>query len=406
MRERSVPAMTVVPTEANLSDLVVDNAIKAPHRVQFRRQADGRWEDVTCRDFLSEVTALAKGVVASGVQPGDRVAIMSRTRYEWTLADFALWTAGAVPVPIYETSSAEQVRVDPQRRRGGRLLRRARSPRRGCRLRTPALPGLAHVWSFGGDALEAAGRRRARGPGRGHRRPAPDATFRQPRHIDLHVRHHRPAQGLRAHPRQLPVRRRQRRRRARWRLWAGSIDPALPAARARLRPSDRDRLRELGRDHGPHRRGQEPARRPGRLPADVPALGPPGVREDLQRRPGQGERRRQGQDLRPRRRRRDRLQRGARPGRARPRAARPARAVRPARLQQAAGAHGRPRRVRGVGRCSARRSPRPLLPRRRPHDPRGLRPHRDGCGLDGQPARRDQDRHGRPAHPWLHRTHR
>ena len=109
MREFSVPATSTVPDDFTLTDLVVDNAVRTPHEVQFRRQADGRWLDVTCRDFLAEVTALAKGLIASGVQTGDRVAIMSRTRYEWTLADFATWAAGAVPVPIYETSSAEQV---------------------------------------------------------------------------------------------------------------------------------------------------------------------------------------------------------------------------------------------------------------------------------------------------------
>lgn len=151
MRELTVPPMRVVPAEVNLSDLAVDNAVRAPHRVQFRRLSEGRWEDVTCRDFLSEVTALAKGLVAAGVGPGDRVGIMSRTCYEWTLADFALWSAGAVPVPIYETSSAEQVAW---------ILGDAGAV--GCfvELDTHAavvagvrgtLPALANVWSFGTD---------------------------------------------------------------------------------------------------------------------------------------------------------------------------------------------------------------------------------------------------------------
>jgi long-chain acyl-CoA synthetase len=72
------------------------------------RSADG-WTDVTAATFAADVSALAKGLIAAGVQQGDAVGIMSRTRYEWTVADFALWSAGAVPVPIYETSSAEQV---------------------------------------------------------------------------------------------------------------------------------------------------------------------------------------------------------------------------------------------------------------------------------------------------------
>jgi long-chain acyl-CoA synthetase len=74
-----------------------------------RKTPSGDWQDVTATAFLAEVRAAAKGLIASGVEPGDRVALMSRTRYEWTLLDFAIWSAGAVTVPVYETSSAEQV---------------------------------------------------------------------------------------------------------------------------------------------------------------------------------------------------------------------------------------------------------------------------------------------------------
>jgi len=77
--------------------------------VAFNTPSSGTWADITNAEFLADVRALAKGLMASGVGLGDRVAIMSKTRYEWTLVDFAIWTAGAVPVPIYETSSAEQV---------------------------------------------------------------------------------------------------------------------------------------------------------------------------------------------------------------------------------------------------------------------------------------------------------
>jgi long-chain acyl-CoA synthetase len=71
--------------------------------------ADGGWRDVTAAEFLEQVTAVAKGLVAVGLQPGDRVALMSRTRYEWTLLDYAIWFAGGVSVPVYETSGVEQV---------------------------------------------------------------------------------------------------------------------------------------------------------------------------------------------------------------------------------------------------------------------------------------------------------
>jgi long-chain acyl-CoA synthetase len=108
VREYSVAAV-VETASGTLTDLIVTNATEAPaHPVFSRRVGDG-WQDVTAREFHDEVAALARGLVALGVQPGDRVGIMSKTRYEWTLADFAIWYAGAVAVPIYETSSAEQV---------------------------------------------------------------------------------------------------------------------------------------------------------------------------------------------------------------------------------------------------------------------------------------------------------
>jgi long-chain acyl-CoA synthetase len=114
VREISVPAVVDPSPTANLTDLVVENATRIPDAVAYsRRSADDRqdvtWQDVTWQEFLDEVTALAKGLVASGVHPGDAVGLMSKTRYEWTLADFAIWFAGAVTVPIYETSSPEQV---------------------------------------------------------------------------------------------------------------------------------------------------------------------------------------------------------------------------------------------------------------------------------------------------------
>jgi long-chain acyl-CoA synthetase len=98
-----------VDPSSNLTDLVVRNATERPHAVAFRRRAGQRWQDVTSREFLTEVSALAKGLIAAGIQPGDRVGLMSKTRYEWTLTDFAIWFAGAVTVPMYETSSSEQV---------------------------------------------------------------------------------------------------------------------------------------------------------------------------------------------------------------------------------------------------------------------------------------------------------
>ncbi|HST66559.1 MAG TPA: long-chain fatty acid--CoA ligase [Mycobacteriales bacterium] len=110
MHELSIPPRVTVADGDRLSDMVVDNAREVPGLVSFgRRASDGTWDDVTAAEFAAEVTAVARGLIAAGVGRGDRVALMSATRYEWTLLDYAIWSAGAVCVPVYETSSAEQV---------------------------------------------------------------------------------------------------------------------------------------------------------------------------------------------------------------------------------------------------------------------------------------------------------
>ena len=110
MREFSVPPLVNVPSDSNITDLLVRQAAKTSNPALYSRlDASGQWKDITASDFLKDVSALAKGLIASGVQPGDRVGIMSRTRYEWALVDFAIWFAGGVSVPIYETSSPSQV---------------------------------------------------------------------------------------------------------------------------------------------------------------------------------------------------------------------------------------------------------------------------------------------------------
>ncbi|WP_307670734.1 long-chain fatty acid--CoA ligase [Streptomyces sp. V2I9] len=102
--------MPAAPQVGGLADVVFDYAEDDPHRVALaRKDAGGQWRDVTSEAFRDQVLALARGLIADGVRFGDRVALMSRTRYEWTLFDFALWTVGAQSVPVYPTSSAEQV---------------------------------------------------------------------------------------------------------------------------------------------------------------------------------------------------------------------------------------------------------------------------------------------------------
>ena len=121
MREYSTPVAVDVPASARLTDTVFERAEQDPGLVVLRRKAslapsratpgggEAAWLDITARQFRDEVAALAKGFMAAGIGEGDRVALLSRTRYEWTVVNYALWAAGAVTVPVYETSSAEQV---------------------------------------------------------------------------------------------------------------------------------------------------------------------------------------------------------------------------------------------------------------------------------------------------------
>ncbi|MGW0905881.1 AMP-dependent synthetase/ligase [Streptomyces sp. NPDC002853] len=109
MREFTNPPMASAPLVGGLADVVFDHALEDPLHVAFGRKTDGEWRDVTSAEFRDQVMSLAKGLLAQGVRFGDRVAIMCRTRYEWTLFDYALWTVGAQVVPVYPTSSAEQV---------------------------------------------------------------------------------------------------------------------------------------------------------------------------------------------------------------------------------------------------------------------------------------------------------
>ncbi|ANC29976.1 AMP-dependent synthetase/ligase [Isoptericola dokdonensis] len=109
MDEITVPPLVELPATSNLNDVLATRVAQDPAGTVIERVVDGRWEALSAGAFDAEVVAVAKGLVALGVEPGDPVGIMSRTRYEWTLLDFAVWAAGAVPVPVYETSSAEQV---------------------------------------------------------------------------------------------------------------------------------------------------------------------------------------------------------------------------------------------------------------------------------------------------------
>ncbi|MFF0739902.1 AMP-dependent synthetase/ligase [Streptomyces sp. NPDC004111] len=111
VREAYVAPLAGPVTTGSTADIPHDNAAEAPHAVVVRRKDPGsaHWRPVTAAAFAAEITATAKGLVAAGLEPGDRVAVMSRTRYEWAVLDFAVWAAGGQGVPVYPTSSAAQV---------------------------------------------------------------------------------------------------------------------------------------------------------------------------------------------------------------------------------------------------------------------------------------------------------
>ena len=111
MTEYFVPPVVEPDPNANATDLLIARVKATPKEPLFALPtANGGWTDLSCEDFLAQVVALAKGFIASGIEPGDKVGFMCKTRYEWTLVDFALWFSGAIMVPIYETSSPTQVK--------------------------------------------------------------------------------------------------------------------------------------------------------------------------------------------------------------------------------------------------------------------------------------------------------
>ncbi len=154
MREFSIPALAEIPVTANLTNAVFRRADEQPQAVIMRRPGpSGEWADVTASQFAGEVVALAKGLVAVGIQAGDRVALMSHTSYEWTLIDYAIWSAGAITVPVYETSSTEQAEW---------IL--SDSGARACFVETASfeegidgfrdqVPALEHIWRIAPDSL-------------------------------------------------------------------------------------------------------------------------------------------------------------------------------------------------------------------------------------------------------------
>ena len=146
MHEKSMPLVLPTTTEGSLADVPARNAAEHPGAVVFSVRSGGGWTDVTAATFAADVAALAKGLIAAGIAPGDAVGIMCRTRYEWTVADFALWAAAAVPVPIYETSSADQVQWILADSGAVGVIVETAAHLAAVEKGRAALPGLRHVW--------------------------------------------------------------------------------------------------------------------------------------------------------------------------------------------------------------------------------------------------------------------
>jgi long-chain acyl-CoA synthetase len=152
VREYSMPALAEVPASANLADIVGRRAAEQPRAVMLRRKdGAGDWQDVTAEQFRDEVRALARGLIGAGVSPGDRVALMSHTRYEWTLLDYALWSVGAVVVPIYETSSADQAEWILSNSAARAVIVENEAFEQMVSAARDRLPALEHLWRMQED---------------------------------------------------------------------------------------------------------------------------------------------------------------------------------------------------------------------------------------------------------------
>ncbi|WP_030017852.1 AMP-dependent synthetase/ligase [Streptomyces monomycini] len=177
VREVSVPPLVAPVRTGSLGDIPFDNAAQAPGeavlaRKKAGRDAGGAWRDVSAAEFAAEVLAVAKGLIAHGLRPGDRLAIMARTTYEWTLVDFAAWAAGLVTVPVYPTSSAHQAHWILQDSGAAACVVESVAEARLVSGVRSGLPGLRHLWQLDTGAVPqivAAGR------------PVPDALVTERR---------------------------------------------------------------------------------------------------------------------------------------------------------------------------------------------------------------------------------
>ena len=151
MKEVSVPALVPPATEGNLTDLITNRAHFEPERTMLSRPLGEGWQQVSARTLEAEVRAVAKGLIAAGINAGDRVGLLSRTRYEWTIMDFAIWFAGGVVVPVYETSSAEQIQWILED--SGAVAMVVETPAHAALVESVRTSQLKNIWIITEDAL-------------------------------------------------------------------------------------------------------------------------------------------------------------------------------------------------------------------------------------------------------------
>ncbi len=153
--EVDVPALIPADAERNIADLLAERVAETPNKALFAVPDGAGWRDVSAAEFEGQVIALAKGFIAAGVQPGDKIGFLARTTYDWTLVDFALFYAGAVMVPIYETSSPRQIQwILSDSQAGACVVELPDHSRRLDEVRAE-LPALGNVWRMHAGDLDA-----------------------------------------------------------------------------------------------------------------------------------------------------------------------------------------------------------------------------------------------------------
>jgi long-chain acyl-CoA synthetase len=150
-----MPAVVPADPQANATDLLVDRVKQSPTGVLFGIQRGDSWVEVSTIEFYQQVVALAKGFVAAGVAPGDRVGFMCRTRYEWTLVDFAMWFAGGVLVPIYETSAPSQIEWIVSDSGATEIIFETEEMKSRFDEVSSSLPNIKATWTIESGALDA-----------------------------------------------------------------------------------------------------------------------------------------------------------------------------------------------------------------------------------------------------------